>query len=171
MLTMDHSPEFLKRRKFLMVLPILVIPFVSALFFLLGGGQGTASTGSIKTAGLNILLPDAHFNKKREPDKMALYESVNEDSARWKSAVKNDPYRKDSSVLSSMSFEHSQALDDILNKTADKFPGEEFDKLNTSVNGKKAIDHSKELSEKINRLQDLVNAKPVHARGRMETYQ
>ncbi len=161
MLTMDHSPEFLKRRKFLLVLPILIIPFVTALFFLLGGGQGTTSTGSIKTAGLNMLLPDAHFNKKRDPNKMALYESVNEDSARWKSAVKDDPYRKDSSVLSSMSFEHSQALEDILNKTADKFPGDGFDKLNISVNGKKPIDHSKELSEKINRLKEMVNAKPV----------
>jgi conjugative transposon TraM protein len=161
MQALRHSPGFLRRRRFLMVLPLLVLPFVIMLFFIFGGGKGAVSNGGVKTTGLNLQLPDAHFNKKREPDKLALYESVSQDSAKWKSAVKDDPYRKDTDNILSMSFEHSQALKDILDKTAEGFPGKGFEKLNTSVSGSKRDDHEKELTEKLSQLQAIVNAKPA----------
>lgn len=36
-----HSKEFLRKRKFLMVLPLLILPFVTLFFWALGGGQGS----------------------------------------------------------------------------------------------------------------------------------
>ena len=40
-----HSQKFLKQRKFFMVLPLLVIPFLVIIFAALGGGKG--ATGQV----------------------------------------------------------------------------------------------------------------------------
>lgn len=34
-----HSPKFLRQRKFFMVLPLLVLPFMTLMFWALGGGK------------------------------------------------------------------------------------------------------------------------------------
>ena len=146
-----------------MALPLLTVPFVAALFFLFGGGKGVIVASGQKTLGLNTALPDAHFSKKREPDKLSLYETVSQDSAKWNSAVRDDPYRKDSINVLSMSFGHSSALQDILKKAADKFPAEGYEKLNTSLAGNQRDDHEKDLKDKLSQLQAIVNAKPLPA--------
>jgi hypothetical protein len=44
-----------------MVLPLLVMPFLTVIFWALGGGHGTAaSTTEKQRAGLNPELPHAH---------------------------------------------------------------------------------------------------------------
>ena len=35
----QHSPEFLKERKFYMIIPLLVLPFLTMGFWALGGGK------------------------------------------------------------------------------------------------------------------------------------
>jgi hypothetical protein len=161
MQSINHSPAFLKKRKFLMVLPILVLPFIVGLFFIFGGGRGSVmKVGDVKTVGINMQLPDAHFNKKKDRDKMGLYEAATQDSSNYKEALKNDPYRADSSKVDSLSFGHSQELKDILDKSAGAFPDKGFDKLNVSVSNQGSINREKEIKEKLSRLQDLINAKP-----------
>ena len=57
----QHSTKFLRRRKFLLVLPLLVIPFVTLAFRALGGGKG-ADARTEQTSphqGLNLELPGA----------------------------------------------------------------------------------------------------------------
>ncbi len=93
---MDHphiSLKQLRQRKFLVLLPLLILPFVIILFFLFGGGKGTG-TGSESplAAGLNLKLPDAHFKKGKDKSKMSLYEEAGKDSAIRKEKIKNDPY-------------------------------------------------------------------------------
>ena len=142
-----------------MMLPLLVLPFIIFLFFILGGGKGQLSKESTKTAGLNLALPDAHFKMKKETDKLGLYEAAGEDSAKWKAAIKNDPYRMDSEKIESMSFEHSQALKDILDKTVADFPEKGFEKLNGSLSGHGSINRENEMKEKLSKLQAIVSAK------------
>lgn len=77
-----HSAAFLKRRKFLMVLPILVLPFITMAFATLGGGTGKTSVDPEKK-GLNLILPDADFKKEIPQDKMSLYNQAARDSAKF----------------------------------------------------------------------------------------
>jgi conjugative transposon TraM protein len=166
MQSINHSPAFLKKRKFLMVLPILVLPFIVGLFFIFGGGRGSVmKVGDVKTVGINMQLPDAHFNKKKDRDKMGLYEAATQDSSNYKEALKNDPYRADSSKVDSMSFGQSQELKDILDKSAGAFPDKGFDKLNVSVSNQSSVNRENEIKEKLSRLQGIINAKPEKPAG------
>ncbi len=87
-----HSQKFLQKRRFAMVLPVLVLPFLTTIFWTLGGGQGSpAEAMSSEKAGLNLQLPDAHFNNEAL-NKLALYEKAKRDSLKFKEERDNDPY-------------------------------------------------------------------------------
>jgi conjugative transposon TraM protein len=93
MQSLQYSPRFLKHRKFLLILPVIILPFLIFLFVLLGGGKDP-STGLShpQAAGLNTHLPDAHFKKGAEKSKLSLYEEAAKDSAILKEKIRNDPY-------------------------------------------------------------------------------
>ncbi|HEX8041849.1 MAG TPA: conjugative transposon protein TraM, partial [Chryseosolibacter sp.] len=88
-----QTEKVLQNRRFFMVLPLLVLPFLTMIFWALGGGQGTPAQASvIDFSGLNFTLPDAHFDEKEIWDKMTLYEMAERDSARYEEARESDPY-------------------------------------------------------------------------------
>ena len=88
-----HSLKFLQQRKFLMMLPLLVLPFTTLLFWALGGGKADhVSALGQATAGLNMVLPDAYLKDDRPLDKLSYYNKAASDSARLKELLKNDPY-------------------------------------------------------------------------------
>lgn len=68
-----------KQRKFLLVLPLLAIPFLTMAFWALGGGQ-TSSAGPA-TAGIDVTLPEAQFKKEPGANKMSVYQAALRDSA------------------------------------------------------------------------------------------
>lgn len=76
-----QSPAFLKRRKFLMVLPLLILPFLTMAFVALGGGKGISEQPLVATKGLNLILPDADFKNEKPVDRMSLYSQAQKDSA------------------------------------------------------------------------------------------
>lgn len=118
-----HSQKFLARRKFYMVLPLLVLPFITMIFWALGGGQGTGVQAQTINPGLNMELPGAHFKKEVELwDKFELYEQAKRDSIRYEEARRNDPYY----VVNTLQV--SGSLDTI--------PKQQTDKLNTSLGSK-----------------------------------
>lgn len=88
-----HTENFLKKRRFFMVLPVLVLPFLTMIFWALGGGQGVpAKAAASDFTGLNLALPDAHFDEKEIWDKLSLYEIAQRDSAKYEEARESDPY-------------------------------------------------------------------------------
>lgn len=88
-----HSEKFLQKRRFFMVLPLLVLPFVTMIFWALGGGQGTsAQAHTVSHTGFNLSLPDAYFGEMEIWDKLALYEMAERDSAKYEEARESDPY-------------------------------------------------------------------------------
>jgi conjugative transposon TraM protein len=90
---MKHSQKFLQRRKFMMVLPVLVLPFITMIFWALGGGQASpAQAAVVEKAGLNLSLPSAHFNEGEELNKLKAYEQAERDSAKFQEAMESDPY-------------------------------------------------------------------------------
>ncbi|GGC33490.1 hypothetical protein GCM10011386_27000 [Parapedobacter defluvii] len=68
-----------QKRKFLLALPLLVLPFAALAFYALGGGQGTQSTLP-ETTGINTGLPEASFKKERPANKLDYYEQARRDS-------------------------------------------------------------------------------------------
>lgn len=62
----------MKRRKLLLILPLLVLPFVTLAFWALGGGHGSAGAGHETDKGVNSAVPrPGHL--VRSQDKMSLY--------------------------------------------------------------------------------------------------
>ncbi|NCD67869.1 MULTISPECIES: conjugative transposon protein TraM [Mucilaginibacter] len=78
----QHTPEFLKERKFLVIMPLLIIPFLTMAFWALGGGKQSASAyENSNVQGLNATLPQAQFKDQKAQDKMGIYQTVKTDSA------------------------------------------------------------------------------------------
>jgi hypothetical protein len=74
----QHSPQFLRKRKMMLVLPLLILPFVCIVFVALGGGKGDAKKNSTAPGS-------SGFN-------MAFYEKADADSAKLLERIKQDPY-------------------------------------------------------------------------------
>jgi len=89
-----HTPQFLQKRKFFLVLPLLVLPFFTLLFWALGGGKVTDAYAGQPTANgsLNMELPDAHLKDDKSLNKLSYYEKAASDSAKLEELMKNDPY-------------------------------------------------------------------------------
>lgn len=68
-----------KQRKFYLILPLLVIPFLTMAFIALGGGKTPAPQNAAK--GIDTTLPEAQFNAAQKQDKLAVYEATKRDSA------------------------------------------------------------------------------------------
>jgi conjugative transposon TraM protein len=93
-----HSQKFLRQRKFLMVLPLLVLPFLTLMFWVLGGGKVNNANAQQAQNGLNMQLPGANLKDDKPLDKLSYYEKAASDSLRLQQLMENDPYyqqRKD----------------------------------------------------------------------------
>ena len=72
-----HSAKFLRQRKMLLVLPLMVIPFITMAFWALGGGKGSADKNQPDTiAGLNLQLPNANLKDEKNADKLSFYKDA-----------------------------------------------------------------------------------------------
>jgi conjugative transposon TraM protein len=148
-----HSEKFIRQRRFYMVLPLLTLPFVTMIFWALGGGQGTPVKAEPVKSGLILSLPGAHFDKEDELwDKFSLYEQAKRDSQRYEEAKRNDPYY----VVATLKGSAAQ----------DSVPGKS--KLNPSLGVKDKYTQITEQEELINsKLNELTRqlADPVPARS------
>jgi conjugative transposon TraM protein len=108
-----YTPSFLKRRRFLVALPLLVTPFLTLAFWALGGGKGSAQAINEKdSTGLNLRLPGPQLKEDPHATKLSYYEQAEKDSHKWKEQVGADPFsasqdREDSSQLTAS---HNTAL-------------------------------------------------------------
>lgn len=82
-----------RKRKFLFVLPILVLPFVTFLLWSLGVvGETPDKREQVTQEGYNFTLPSALPGEDSSWDKLKFYEKADKDSAKRHSLMKNDPY-------------------------------------------------------------------------------
>ncbi|WP_037505923.1 conjugative transposon protein TraM [Pedobacter jeongneungensis] len=68
-----------EKRKILLFLPILILPFLSMAFYAMGGGSGHQYIIA-KNHEINSALPEATFGKEKAADKMAIYQQNQKDS-------------------------------------------------------------------------------------------
>ena len=108
-----HSNDFIKQRKFYMVLPLLVLPFITVIFWALGGGQGIpAQATAVESHGLNVQLPSAQLtNDAKMWDKVSLYQKAKQDSAKYQEAKRNDPYFRFSTLTDLQDQDKKKGLD------------------------------------------------------------
>ncbi|WP_316809187.1 conjugative transposon protein TraM [Pedobacter agri] len=71
------------KRKFLLMLPVLLLPFLSLAFYAMGGGRGTKESEK-KNPEINARLPEASFGKEKAADKMSIYQQSQTDSSHAK---------------------------------------------------------------------------------------
>lgn len=150
-----HSQKFLMQRRFYMVLPLLVLPFVTMVFWALGGGQVNAvQAHEAEHSGFNLELPGAHFSKEVELwDKFTLYEQSKRDSLKYEEARRNDPYYVVSPLkgirdsFPSMDFESK-----LIASLGDKDRVEEMDQNEAMVNRK-----LEQLTRQLNRQDNPVS--------------
>ena len=89
-----------KQRRFLLVVPIIILPFLTFLFWSLGL-VGSNQVQAAPVRGLNMEVPDAKLKENKSWNKLSFYEQADKDSARYKDAVNNDPFfHRDNDSLS-----------------------------------------------------------------------
>jgi len=95
-----------KQRKFLLIVPLLVIPFLTMAFWALGGGKNN-NAPIAQTKGLDTNLPEAQFkDQKTKSNKMAVYQQSSRDS------VHNDGVSK--SFLNAMGVDKTKPADSVI---------------------------------------------------------
>nr|MBD3623430.1 hypothetical protein [Sunxiuqinia sp.] len=90
-----QSPKVQRQRKFLLVLPLLILPFMTLMFWSLGGGKaGNVDPQPPVDKGFNMKLPGAYLKSDETLDKMGYYDKAASDSAKLQELIKNDPNYK-----------------------------------------------------------------------------
>ena len=75
---MNKSPD---KRRIYLVLPLLLIPFLSLAFYALGGGRTVDSSHSTKSKGINVKLPEAQFKENEPAGKIGFYKEAQADTS------------------------------------------------------------------------------------------
>ena len=151
----QHSTEFLRNRKFLLVLPLLVLPFLTMAFWALGGGKGPRNLTAIQDAqkGFNTELPQAKFNPDEKQDKFSIYESSAKDT------------QETNDIYSQLAF--SESGDGLTDPNEDRI-NEKLAQINSEINRQasegstytsgrsRTNGYSGNMSTDVNRLEDLM---------------
>lgn len=138
----------------LLVLPLITLPFITLLFYVLGGGRMEAAVSSSEhKKGFNFNLPMPKFKEDSALDKMSYYEEAATDSLKLLEQIKKDPNYSKSAI--------SNDLDD-------EFTAEDFEKhlFSKGIKGFNSapLEQGKEekVYEKIKALQKIIR-QPVTA--------
>jgi hypothetical protein len=95
------SPKMQRQRKMLLLMPLLVVPLLTLLFWAFGGGKRSAAKAEPSGSGLDTRLPDAKPKEMGKLDKMSYYDLAAKDSARLGRAQTSDPYYKSRPAIDS----------------------------------------------------------------------
>ena len=139
----QHSQTFLRKRKMMMVLPLLVIPFLTMVFWAMGGGRGSDQKKQTAGQGLNLNLPDPKQKDDNLLDKLSFYDKADKDSIKMAEWMRSDPYYK----------EKTDELEHLTQTTASKYN----QKLNVSVSDKTKPQPEEQVMQKLSLLQKELN--------------
>jgi len=146
----EKQPALLQRqRKMLLVMPLLVLPFVTLAFWALGGGKGTNNKALQDSTGLNLRLPDAKLKDEKNADKLSFYNEADADSMKRRQVMSNDPYYKDmiAGLQDRKGIAPSKILDTIASRNG----------LNTSTGNASTDASEQRIYQKINELNKQIN--------------
>ena len=148
-----HSQVFLRRRKMMAAMPLIVLPFITMAFWALGGGKGAKANITANQKGLNLNLPDAKLKEENLADKLSFYDKADKDSAKMEEWMKTDPYYKQKGDTGWLPVNELQT---ITQASASKYNQH----LNTSPYQQTANNPEQKLMEKLALLQQQLNKQP-----------
>lgn len=94
-----YTDQFLRQRKFYLVLPLLALPFLTFIYWkLVVKNLDKRPAENPQGTGLQLNLPSAELKGEQNMDKLAYYRKADQDSASWAQQIKKDPYRQGESV-------------------------------------------------------------------------
>ena len=138
-----------KKRKLLLVLPVITLPFITILFYTLGGGQAEVmeAKNDIKK-GFNFNLPIPKFKEDSTLDKMSYYDQAAVDSIKLQEQIKKDP-----------NYSNQKIAEESLREFADTdFTAERFQKGKTAFNSSSFQDRNEQkVYEKLEALQKAIS--------------
>ena len=149
----QQSQAYLRKRKMMLVLPLLVIPFLTMAFWALGGGQVRQNITTAKQPGLNLNLPDAGMKDDDMADKLSFYDKADKDSLKKEEWMRTDPYYQQKQDTG---FVAADELQLITQNTATKYN----QRLNTSPYEASGSNAEDKLMQKISLLQKEMNKRP-----------
>lgn len=109
------TPMQLRKRRMLLMLPVLVLPFLTLAFWSLGGGKGSGAKEITNNVGLNTRLPDPKM-KNEALDKLGFYDKADKDSQKLAEEMRNDPFYEDHSSIA-----RGNELEQVVRQTAGKY--------------------------------------------------
>ena len=93
------TTRFLRKRKMLLVLPLLILPFITMIFWSLGGGEGNEVIGQQQELkGFNVELPSPVKDDSSVLSKLSFYEKADKDSIQFNELIKTDPYYRNTRI-------------------------------------------------------------------------
>lgn len=164
------SPQFLRRRKMMLVLPLLVLPFITMAFWALGGGSGKESKRKISATNLILQLPDAHLKDDKSETKLKFYEQADRDSIKFGKAIDNDPFLKQERSIDTSVFHLMPGSSNLIYNPLPpgnyKDPNEEkiyqkLQQLNEQLNKSVEKNNSNEVALTANKHSSSVNKEDV----------
>ncbi|MBS1655369.1 MAG: conjugative transposon protein TraM [Bacteroidetes bacterium] len=160
MKNVNVSQSILRKRKMMLVLPALVIPFMTLAFWALGGGKANAGkqTEEKNAMGLNLHVPDPKLKKETIFDKLGFYDQADKVSMKLKEQMRNDPFYQEQQFNEQE--EPSGELETIVQHSAGKFHqtslGDE-NKLKTSPYNKSTNQAEEQLMQKLAALNKVIS--------------
>jgi conjugative transposon TraM protein len=150
---LKHSQAFLRKRKMMLIMPVIVLPFITMAFWALGGGKDAKANITVNQKGLNLNLPDAKLKDENLNDKLSFYDKADKDSAKMEEWMKTDSYYKQKIDTG---FIPGNELEILSQASASKYNQH----LNTSPYQQTANNPEQKLMEKLALLQQQLNKQP-----------
>lgn len=143
-----HSVAYLRKRKMMLIMPVLIFPFVTMAFWALGGGGGN-NNNTTENTGLNLQLPDAVLPKEDNADKLSFYEEADFDSLKRAETLRNDPFYRDSANI----------LETVLTPVTENIfaPSSPYSNNNYSTYSGNVSENEKRVNQKIDELNKQIN--------------
>lgn len=167
------TPEFRKKRKFYLIVPLLILPFLTMAFWALGGGSAKPDqTSAAQQKGINLALPSAQFRDKDKANKMDIYQTAAKDSAKGKSGLSQEFMQKmgfDPSKVDSVSAPATKSADIPASRNAADIQSDRISaklaEINRQIN--RPVATSANIDEgdsrqvkKLNRMMKAMNSSP-----------
>jgi conjugative transposon TraM protein len=151
---MESVEATMRKRKMLLVWPLLVVPCLTLLFWALGGGKGSERAVP-RTGGINLNLPGAALKEEKGLDKLSFYDLAQKDSIQLGEQLKADGYWKE------MDTGRLPSLETTTRMTGEKFGLPVSGGLHATPYGRGSSKPEEELLQKIGQLQKGLEAGPL----------
>ncbi|OJV19101.1 MAG: conjugative transposon protein TraM [Dyadobacter sp. 50-39] len=108
MQTLNYTEEYLRRRKFYLFLPLLALPFLTFIYWVLIVKNLKSEQVATGGSGLQLSLPGASLKDEQAMDKWQYYRKADQDSALRMQQIKRDPYRNSDVLMGTNDTLYSQ---------------------------------------------------------------